>query len=170
MSKTKLVAALEDIVIGSEHAYTAETRGILEELYSIVQRQGRSMDLEKKFKAKKGNIKQVDGGIKMPPPAEFTKEDFEKKRTPQSAPPVENERIRPTATEEPKPTPVMEVETKSPSSESELLDIVTAGIEAAKQTYKNPRSFGAKLKALGVTTEGKNFDEHFEAARQHIAI
>lgn len=169
MSKTKLVATLEDIVAGNEHPYTPETRGILEELYSIIQRQGRSMDLEKKFKSKKGSVKQIEGNIKMPPPAVFSQEDFEKKRTRQSVQPVEPtpEPVKPKNVDPVKP---IEVEPKAPSNESELLDIVAAGVDSAKQTYKNPRTFGAKLKSLGVQTDGKTFNEHFEAARQHIAF
>lgn len=157
-TKIKLIAAIDQLI--DETEANQETTGLLAHLFAGVQQVNRSFERETKFKAKKSSpIKTT--GKPMPPPAEFTKEDFEKKtRIKEDAKPVDE----PKAEAEPTPAPI-EVDPIDPTNESELLDIVTDGLERVRENYKTPGAFKKKLKSIGVDANGKTIEELFNQAK-----
>ncbi len=151
MAKAKTLEsalALIDALITEGIEYNGDTRDILHELYSVRQRKRRSNELEKAYAelkgARRGNVAMVE--------VTFGDADFQKK----------------TVTEAPQQVVADSaevVEAKDQTSEAELLDIVTDGIDAARRKWKNPKAFASKLRSLGVTTDGTTHGELYAAAK-----
>jgi hypothetical protein len=151
MAKAKTLEsalALIDALITEGIEYNGDTRDIIHELYSARQRKRRSNELEKAYAelkgAKRTNVAMVE--------VRFSDDDFQKK----------------TVTEVPQQVVVDSaevVDAKDQTSEAELLDIVTDGVDAAKRRWKNPKAFANKLRSLGVTTDATTHAELYAAAK-----
>lgn len=153
-SKKEQIEALDKIIDST--ILTVETRGILTDLFSICQRFDRSMDRERKFKAKKlGGGKNEVKASSMPPNMDTANYvEPEKKTNP--ALPVE-ELIEKVDVKE------VEIEAKDPTDFQKILDFYTDGKQKAKDQFKNPKSFGKALRDIGVPSQGTDFDSHWKA-------
>ncbi|MBK9258123.1 MAG: hypothetical protein IPM42_21985 [Saprospiraceae bacterium] len=155
-TKVALITAIDNLI--DTTAYNGETQGLLQGLFALVQQNNRSFEREKSFKLKKTIHTTAPSGKTMPPNAEFSKEDFEKKTVRKVAEPVKEQ---PKAAD-PEPMVLTEDEIKTPSNESEILDLVTDGLDKAKANFKTPAQFKKKLAGLGIDSKGKTYEEIFE--------
>lgn len=155
-TKVGLITEIDKLINLTE--LNQETQGLLQHLYAGVQQVDRSFVRETNFKAKRkgGNTAPKTN---MPPNYVPTKEELaaiEKKRMNPPAPPVEIKQDDATQ---------VTVEVKEQPNEGELLDIITDGLEKAKENYKNPKAFAKKLKSIGIEAEGKTHEELFKVAK-----
>lgn len=153
-NRSAQIAELDKFLDNTE--LNPETRGIASEIFAICQRFERSMDRERRFKAK-----QLGGGaaaqktVEMPPnfnPNEYV--PVEKK-----SPTVQQEPVsEPTVTES-----VVEVDQKDETTDLKIFDLFTAGIEGAKTNYPKAGSFKKALKDIGIQAEGKTHEDLWSA-------
>ena len=155
-TKVALITAIDNLI--DTTTYNGETQGLLQGLFALVQQSNRSFEREKAFKAKKTVHSAPTSGKVMPPNADFSKEDFEKKTAKKVAEPVKEQ---PKAAE-PEPMILTDDEIKTPSNDSDILDLVTDGLDKAKANFKTPAQFKKKLSALGIESKGKTHEEIFE--------
>lgn len=155
-TKVGLITEIDKLINSTE--LNQETQGLLQHLYAGVQQVDRSFVRETNFKAKrKGGT--TTPKTNMPPNYAPTPEELaelEKKRMMPTVPPVD------TLQEEPAQT-VAEV--KPQPNEAELLDLITDGLEKAKENYKTAKVFAKKLKSIGIEAEGKTHEELFKVAK-----
>lgn len=154
-TKVGLITEIDKLINSTE--LNQETQGLLQHLYAGVQQVDRSFIRETNFKAKR-KTGSTTTKTKMPPNYVPTPEELaelEKKRMTPPVPPVEKQEVADPVTVEVKPQP----------NEAELLDLITDGLDKAKENYENPKTFAKKLKSIGIEAEGKTHEELFKVAK-----
>lgn len=154
-NRSAQIAELDKFLDNTE--LNPETRGIASEIFAICQRFERSMDRERRFKAK-----QLGGGaaaqkvIEMPPnfnPNEYVPVE---KKSPTVQP------VDQTPNENTDPEPI-EVDQKDETTDLKIFDLFTAGIEGAKASYPKAGAFKKALKDLGIQADGKTHEDLWSA-------
>ena len=151
-SRSGLIVAIDKII--DETELNPDTRGVSAELLAICQRFDRSMEREKRYKAKRmGGGTAQSTTIKMPPP--FVANDYVE---PEKKSPI----VQPVEAVGNDPEPI-EVEAKEETPDLKIFDLFTEGIESAKAAYPKAGAFKKALKDLGIQSEGKTHEDLWTA-------
>lgn len=154
-TKQEIIKSLDGLI--AEIELTPTTRGLLNELYAICQRNDRNMDREKMMKGKL--MKNDDPKIKMPESQTFTEEDFKKKAEIIPEP-------QPEPTQTALPAKELEVDQKPETNEMQIFDLYVDGIEGAIAKFPKPKAFQKHLKSLGIESEGKTHQDLWKSLEE----
>lgn len=152
-TRSAQIVALDKIL--DEIELNIDTRQIATELFSICQRFDRSMERERKFRAKKmGGGTNIESKKEMPPA--FDQNSY-------VAPEKKSQTVQPVSEPEPAAPEPIEVEQKDETLEIKIFDLFTSGIEGAKASYPKAAAFKKALKDLGIQAEGKTHEDYWNA-------